>query len=191
MFSLFYHVEHLCYMHLMGNRIIKYTNVPPYEHQRPKNPYSKLALLSGKFLRVRKIFARMMKKLFWTAQFAWFVWLTKIGLTRSGIPQHLQLYNVETVLKSLKLSWRFWNCPDDFRTVQTVLKLSGRFQNCPDDFKTVRTISELSGQFQNCPDSFKTVWTISKLFGRFQNCPDSFKTSLRASLFCVFIHFTA
>ena len=32
--------------------------------QRPKNPYSKLALLSGKILRVRKIFARMRKKLF-------------------------------------------------------------------------------------------------------------------------------
>ena len=31
------------------------------DDQRPKNPYSKLALLSGKFLRVRKIFARMMK----------------------------------------------------------------------------------------------------------------------------------
>ena len=32
MFLPYYHVEHLCYMHLMGNRIIKYTNVPPYEH---------------------------------------------------------------------------------------------------------------------------------------------------------------
>ena len=29
--------------------------------QRPKNPYSKLALLSGKFLRVRKNFAHMRK----------------------------------------------------------------------------------------------------------------------------------
>ena len=29
--------------------------------QRPKNPYSKLALLSGRKLRVRKIFARMIK----------------------------------------------------------------------------------------------------------------------------------
>ena len=34
------------------------------DDQRPKNPYSKLALLSGKFLRVRKNFARMMKKSF-------------------------------------------------------------------------------------------------------------------------------
>ena len=29
--------------------------------QRPKNPYSALALLSGKFLRVRKVFARMIE----------------------------------------------------------------------------------------------------------------------------------
>ena len=144
--------------------------------QRPKNLYSKLALLSGKFLRVRKIFARIMNKLFWTAQFAWFVWLTKIGLTRSGIPQHLQMYNVETVLKSLKLSGRFWNCPDDLRTVQTVLKLSERFQNCPDGFKSVRTFLKVSGQFQNCPDGFKTVRTVSKLSAQFQNCPDDFRT---------------
>ena len=32
MFSPYFHVEHLCHMHLMGNRIIKYTKVPPYEH---------------------------------------------------------------------------------------------------------------------------------------------------------------
>ena len=32
--------------------------------QRPKNPYSKLALLSGKILRVRKKIACMRKKLF-------------------------------------------------------------------------------------------------------------------------------
>ena len=32
--------------------------------QRPKNPHSKLALPSGKILRVRKMFARMRKKLF-------------------------------------------------------------------------------------------------------------------------------
>ena len=29
--------------------------------QRPKNPYSALALLSGKFLRVRKVFARVIE----------------------------------------------------------------------------------------------------------------------------------
>ena len=39
-------------------------NVTSAKGQRPKNPFSKLALLSGKFLRVQKIFARMMKKLF-------------------------------------------------------------------------------------------------------------------------------
>ena len=32
MFSTNYHGELLYYMHLMGNRIIKYTKVPPYEH---------------------------------------------------------------------------------------------------------------------------------------------------------------
>ena len=114
--------------------------------QRPKNPYSKLALLSGNFLRVRKFFARMMKKLFWTAQFALFVWLTKIRLTLSGIPQHLQLYNVETVLKSLKLSGQFWNCLDGFKTVWTVLKLSGRFENCLDGFKTVLYLNMKHGK---------------------------------------------
>ena len=59
---------------------------------------------------------------------------------------------------------------------RTVSKLSIRFKNCPDSFKTVRTVSKLSGQFQNCPDGFRTVRMVSKLSGRFQNCPDGFKT---------------
>ena len=39
--------------------------IPPHTphcaHQRPKNPNSALALLSGKFLRVQKVFARMIR----------------------------------------------------------------------------------------------------------------------------------
>ena len=109
--------------------------------QRPKN------LCSRKFLRVRKVFARMI-------EFCW----------SSGINQRLSgrlyicfdcLTTFQTVSKVLgyfqmvsKLSRRFQNCRD----------LSGWLKNLPDGCTTGRIFS----------DGHKIIRTVSKLMGYFQ-----------------------
>ena len=98
--------------------------------QRPKNPVSASALLTGKFLRV------------WMVSF----------LSRRFLfcPDGFNLVRMVSILSE----W-FLICPNGFYSVRTVSILSGRFQFCPDGFNTVRTVSILSGWFQFCPDGVK------------------------------------
>ena len=88
--------------------------------QRPKNPYSKLALLSGKFLRVRKNFARMTKN---------FIPKRPIHLFRLWIT--FRQYECNSFILKWYDNNEFYHClgslifvrTTEFKTVRTVLKL--------------------------------------------------------------------
>ena len=82
--------------------------------QRPKNPGSRVALLPGKFLRVRTDGLKTVRT----------VWKL------SGLFEHCP--------DGLNTVRRVENCPDS--TVLMVKKLSGLFRNCPDCLETVRTV---------------------------------------------------
>ena len=107
--------------------------------QRPKNLGSRVALLPGKFLRVRKVFARITEK--------YLVNCPNTFKTTQIFPDDCQF------------SGLFQNCPDFSRwqpIFRIISKLSGFFQmtaNFPDDFKTVRMFQVTA----NFPDDFKTV----------------------------------
>ena len=108
-------------------------------HQRRKNLGSRVALLPGKFLRVRKVFARITEK--------YLVNCPNTFKTTQIFPDDCQF------------SGLFQNCPDFSRwqpIFRIISKLSGFFQmtaNFPDDFKTVRMFQVTA----NFPDDFKTV----------------------------------
>ena len=105
--------------------------------QRPKNLVSRVALLPGKFLRVRKVFARITEKPFKLSQYFQNDWF----------PDDFQF------------SGWFKNCPDFSRWLpifRLVSKLLGFSRWLP----IFRMISKLSGFFQmtnNFLDDFKSV----------------------------------
>ena len=114
-------------------------------------------MLPGKFLRVRKVFARITEK--------YLVNCPNTFKTTQIFPDDCQF------------SGLFQNCPDFSRwqpIFRIISKLSGFFQmtaNFPDDFKTVRMFQVTA----NFPDDFKTVQIFPDAyqFSRcFQNCPD-------------------
>ena len=131
--------------------------LPSIRKQRPKNLGSRVALLPGKFLRIRKVFARITEK--------YLVNCPNTFKTTQIFPDDCQF------------SGLFQNCPDFSRwqpIFRIISKLSGFFQmtaNFPDDFKTVRMFQVTA----NFPDDFKTVQIFPDdcQFSRwFQNCPD-------------------
>ena len=89
--------------------------------QSQKNHGSVVALLPGKFLQIRKVFAS--KHIF----------------------AQKRPFGKETVQMVRKLSGQSKNCPDNLETVQIIQKLSGQSKNCPDNLETVRMIQKLSG----------------------------------------------
>ena len=111
------------------NQISKHHSKSVSVQQRPKNLGSRVALLPGKFLRVRKVFARL---------------------------ESFCAYNRK---KPFKLSQYFQNDPDFsrwFPIFRIISKLSGFFQmtaNFLDYFKTV-WIFQMTANF---PDDFKTI----------------------------------
>ena len=171
--------------------------------QRQKNLGSRVAMLPGKFLRVRKVFARIIEKnllnclnTFKTIQ------IFPDDCQFSGLFQNCPDFSrwmpiFQIISKWSGFSQLIANFPDYFKTVWIFpdeCQFYGWFQNCrifPDDF-------QFSGWFQNCPDfsrwmptfriiskvSWLSRWLpifriISKLSGFFQliaNFPDSFKT---------------
>ena len=136
--------------------------------QRAKNPVSVSALLTGKFLRVRKIFARM---------------VYNVSLKGPILSRQCKSHpDNKTVQMVSILSGQFQYCPDISNTVRTTSILSGRFQYCPDVFKIVRTFSIMSGRLQYFPDGFNTVRTDSTLSRRFQYCSDGFNTVRTVSI---------
>ena len=86
------------------------------EDQNQKNHGSMVALLSRKFLQIRKVFA-----------------------TRHMFSQNWPV-GKETVWTIHKLSGQSGNCSNNLKTVRIIQKLSGQPQNCPDNSKTVPTI---------------------------------------------------
>ena len=104
--------------------------------QSQKNHGSVVALLSGKFLQIRKVFA-----------------------TRHIFAQNCQV-GKETVWMTKILSGQSTNCPDNIETVRIIQKLSGQPKNCQDNIETVRIIQKHSWQLKNCPDNSKTIRTI-------------------------------
>ena len=125
--------------------------------QRRKNLGSRVALLPGKFLRVRKVFARITEK--------YLVNCPNTFKTTQIFPDDCQF------------SGLFQNCPDFSRwqpIFRIISKLSGFFQmtaNFPDDFKTVRMFQVTA----NFPDDFKTVQIFPddcQFSGLFHNCLD-------------------
>ena len=93
---------------------------PGRQTQSQKNHGSVVAMLSGKFLQIRKVFA-----------------------TRHIFAQNCQV-GKETVWMTRKLSGQSTNCPDNIETVRIIQKLSGQPKNCQDDIETVRIIQKHS-----------------------------------------------
>ena len=100
--------------------------------QRAKNPVSASALLTGKFLRIRTVFARL---------------IYNSSLKGQHLSAKCKLYKGKMEGFKLFVSGKFWLFLDSKDTVWTVSILSGRFQYCPDS-------AILSGWFQYYPDSF-------------------------------------
>ena len=101
-----------------------------------KNHGSVVALLSEKFLQIRKVFAS--KHIF----------------------AQKRPVGKETVQMVRKLYGQFKNCPDNIETVRIIQKLSRQSKNCPNNLETGRIIQKLSGQSKNCPDNLETVRII-------------------------------
>ena len=99
--------------------------------QRAKNPVSASALLTGKFLRVRIVFARFIYNASLKGPH-----LSTQGTQYPGKIEGFKLF----------VSGQYRYCPVSFNTVQTVSILSGRCQYCLDGFNTVRTVLILSGR---------------------------------------------
>ena len=97
--------------------------------QSPKNLVCGYALHTGKFLRVRKVFARM----------------EKIGYKMK--PE---------LLSAIKFSRLSGNLPDYLETFRTVRKFSGssgKYPAYPENFQTIRKKSTLSGNFSKGPET--------------------------------------
>ena len=109
--------------------------------QGQKNLGSRVALLSRKFLRFQKVFARITER---------------------------NLLNCPNTFKQSGFFQMISNFPDGFKTVRIfpdVCQFSGRFQNCP-DFSRWLPIFQVF--FQNCPDFSRWLpifQIISKLSG--------------------------
>ena len=149
------------------NRQIKHVTFWGGGAQSQKKPVGALALPTGKFLRVRKVFARL-----------------QCNGSLKGPHFSAQCKPCPGKMDGFKLfaSEQFKYCLDSLDTVRTVWILSGRFRYCPDGFNSVRTVSILSGWFQYSPDGFNTVGTVSILSGRFQYCLDGFNTVRTVSI---------
>ena len=112
---------------------------------------------SGKFLRVRKVFAR----------------IEKIGYKMK--PE---------IFSALKFSRLSGNLPDyleTFRTVRKLARLSGNFPDSPEIFQTVWKLSRLFRNFPDSPETFRTVWKLSGLFGNFPDCLETCQTVWKLS----------
>ena len=133
-------------------------------NQRRKNLGSRVALLPGKFLSVRKVFARL---------------------------ESFCAYNRKKTVKLFQYFQNYLEFSRWFLFFRTVSKLSGFIQittNFPNYFKTIqsfsrwlsilRTLSKNFGFFQivaNFPDGFKTIRIYPddcQFSGRFQDCTD-------------------
>ena len=117
----------------------------PCTIQRAENPISAsaTALLNGKLLPVRKVFARLIYN----------------GSLKSP---HLSANHFQAKWRvpkfKLFVSGQFRLFLDSMDTVRTVSILSRWFQYClMNGFNTVRTVSILSRRFQCWPDCFNTV----------------------------------
>ena len=104
--------------------------------QSQKNHGSVVALLPGKFLQIRKVFASK-------------------HLLAQKRPVGKEIVRIVR-----KLSGQSKNCPDNLETVRIIQKLSRQSKNCPDNLQTVRIIQKLSRQSKNCPDNLETVRII-------------------------------
>jgi len=110
--------------------------------QRQKNPVCEYALHTGKFLRVRKVFARIYK-----------------------IYPNICLESFQTVWKVSRQSGKFPDSLETFRTVWTVSGQSGKFLDSLESFQTVWKVSGQSGKFPVSLESFRTVWKIYPKIG--------------------------
>ena len=133
--------------------------------QSQKNHGSVVALLSGKFLQIRKVFAT--RHMF---SQNWPVGKETVWMVRNCLD------NPQTVRTIWKLFEQSKNCPYNPETFWTTQKLSGQSRNCTDNPETFWTTQNLSGQFKNCPDNIETVQKIKKLSGQPKNCPDNIET---------------
>ena len=143
----------------------------PWVNQRQKNPVGVSALPTGKFLRVRKVFARI-----YTID-------PKIKSKDCiGLESFQTLWKVSGQSGKFPDSWKvsrqsgkFPDSLENFRTVWKVSGQSGKFPDSVESFWTVWKVSGQSGKFPDSLESFRTVWKISREYGKF---PDSLKTSL-------------
>ena len=107
--------------------------------QRPKNHRGIVALPSGKFLRVRKVFARNPWK--WIGKFA----------------DHLQNFQIGWIFSGW--SGKFLDSLESFRIVWIFSGLSGKFSDSLESFRIIWIFSGLSGKF---PDSLDIFWIVAK-----------------------------
>ena len=106
--------------------------------QRQKNPVGASALPTGKFLRVRKVFARP-----------------------ESFCAYLHKIKSKKVWKVSGQSGKFPDSLESFRTVWKVSGQSGKFQDSLESFWTVWKVSGQSGKFLDSLESFWTVWKVS------------------------------
>ena len=120
-------------------------------HQRQKFVGSEGALLPGKFLRVRKVFAR--------GTYFFYI-ITKTCLESLRIVW--KCFNI--MGKESGLSGKFPDCLESFRIVWKVSGLTG----------IVWKVSRLSGNFPDCLETLQIVWKGNGLSGKFSDCLESF-----------------
>ena len=116
-------------------------------HQRQKYLASARAMLSGKFLLVRKVFAR--RTYFWpTASY--------LRICLLDIPECLENF------------WIFWFKKNNYiqyspRTFQIIGKVSRKSWLFPDNSEILQTVSN----FLDCLETFQNVWKLLRMSGNF------------------------
>ena len=122
--------------------------------QRPKNLGGRVALPSGKFLRVRKVFARNPWKC--TGKFAdrlqnfQIVWIFS-GLSRK-FPDSLESFRIIWIFSGW--SGKFPDSLESFWIVRIFSRCSGKFPDSLESFRIVRI-------FPDGPESFRIAWKVS------------------------------
>ena len=114
----------------------KRANPPP---QSPKNLVCGYALHTGKFLRVRKVFARIEKIAY---------------KMKPELLSALKFSRLSGNLPLARLSRNFPDSPETFQTVWKLARLSRNFPDCPESFQTVKKVVwKLSWKSENFPES--------------------------------------
>ena len=108
--------------------------------QRQKNPVGASALPTGKFLRVRKVFARMYKI-----------------YPKIKSKDCISLESFQTARKVSGQPGKFPDSPESFWTARKVSGQPGKFLDSLESFRTARKVSGQSRKFPDSLESFRTV----------------------------------